>query len=97
MKDILSKYTERLATQESMAIDNFIMDYIPKWQVKVMRAVPFTKKLFGWEIRTTPDWIKPNTRVELLRYGQNVAELKIIVKVNTQAQQHFTNKKGTNL
>jgi len=78
---LLEKYTERLTNQQSLAIDNFIKDYIPSWQVKIMMKLPFTKKLFGWEIRTTPDWIKPNTRVELLRYGQNVAELKILIKM----------------
>ena len=80
-KKILAKYTERLANQEGMAIDNFIKDYIPSWQVKVMTALPFTKKLFGWEIVRSKDWDGIGDRVELRRYGQNVAELKILVKM----------------
>ena len=82
-EDILSKYTERLASQESLAIDNFVKEYIPKWQVKTMMALPFTKKLFGWEIVTNQSWDKMGKRVELRRYGQNVAELKIIERIKT--------------
>lgn len=78
---LLQKYTERLASQESMAIDNFIKDYIPKWQVKLMTALPLTKKLFGWEIVTSRNWDNLGKRIELRRYGQNVADLKLLVKM----------------
>lgn len=84
MKNLLQKYTERLATQESVAIDNFIKDYIPGWQTKIMLALPFTKKLFGWEIVSGRDWDGIGRRIELRRYGQNVAELKVVIKADTQ-------------
>ena len=79
--NIISKYAERLATKESLAIDNFIKEYIPNWQIKIMKTFPITKKLFGWRIVHKISWDKSGKNIILERYGQNVAELKIIRKI----------------
>lgn len=78
-ENILSKYTERLASQQSIAIDNFIKSYVPEWQVKIMVILPFTKKLFGWSLETKIGFMG-NKELILKNFGKFVANLKIIVK-----------------
>lgn len=84
MRDILSKYTERLANKRAKAIDDFIGGYIPKWQTKIMLRFPFLAKLFGWEIWERPNWNeeadKFGQKIELKRWGKLVATLTLITK-----------------
>ena len=80
---ILSKYTERLATQEAVAIDNFIADYVPKWQLKIMLKLPLLSKLFGWRLVTR--WGKDfglGKKMELERWGKLVSTLTITENIN---------------
>jgi hypothetical protein len=84
MKDILSKYTERLVTQEAKAIDDFIGERIPKWQTKIMLRFPFLVKLFSWEIVNTPDWGNFGRKIELKRRGKLIGTLKITTKLVTK-------------
>lgn len=79
-ENILSKYTERLATQQSVAIDNFLKSHIPEWQVKLITVFPLIKKLFGWSLETKMGFMG-NKELTLKKFGKFVANLKIIVKL----------------
>lgn len=79
-ENILLKYTEKLASQQSIAIDNFIKSYIPEWQIKVMTIFPLARKLFGWSLETKMGFVG-NKELTLKRFGKFVANLKIIVKL----------------
>ena len=87
MKDILSKYTERLTKREAKAIDDFIRERIPAWQTKIMLKFPFTVKLFGWEVIHRPMTTSEaymGMRVELMRWNKPVGTLMITVKLPTK-------------
>lgn len=81
MKDILSKYTERLANKKAKAIDDFISGYIPSWQQKIMFRLPITKKLFGYKIvhRTVwKDFVDAlGEKIELKKHGKLLGTLTI--------------------
>lgn len=75
---ILSIYTKRLADKKAKAINDFVEEYVPKWQQKVMLKIPSTVNLFGWKIVIHKQWGNFGERVELRRYGKLVANLVII-------------------
>lgn len=82
MKDILSKYTERLATKRAKAIDDFIRSYVPKWQTKIMLKFPFTIRLFGWEIIREEIIGDFGNKIILKKKGKFVAQLTITESVS---------------
>ena len=85
MRNILNKYTERLAKKRAKAIDKFIAGYIPKWQIKIMFKFPFTVKWFGWELEerpmTTQGMYYMGKRIDLMRFGKPVGTLMITEKL----------------
>lgn len=81
-EEILAKYTGRLASQKSIAVDRFIGEYIPKWQRRIMFRFDFTIKLFGWEIerQLNANGFLGET-IRLKRYGKLVGQLVIVEKI----------------
>lgn len=84
VEKLLSKMAENLVSQRAIAIDNFLLERIPNWQVIMMKKLPITKKLFGYEIVQCVGFNNFNYKIELKKHGELIGTLNIIMKIKEQ-------------